>query len=106
MDTACQNKSLSSQVNAAGYPDFGALSRDMRETRASVGGRLLTCENYRMGDLLIFSVFTVHGSLDNHTNRIRLSTDTRYQLASEPLDDVDGSARGTHRGTAATASSR
>ena len=40
-----------------------------------------------MGDVLIFSVFTVHGSLDNQSNEIRLSTDSRYQLASEPLDE-------------------
>jgi hypothetical protein len=25
--------------------------------------------------------------MDNHTNRLRLSTDTRYQLASEPVDE-------------------
>jgi hypothetical protein len=39
-----------------------------------------------MGDLLTFSIFTAHGSLDNSTHQIRLSTDTRYQLASEPAD--------------------
>ncbi len=87
VDTACQNRPNESQLNAAGYPGFGVLNYDMRDTRDTVGGRLLTCENYRMGDLLIFSVFTVHGSLDNRTNRIRLSTDSRYQLASEPLDE-------------------
>jgi len=25
--------------------------------------------------------------LDNQTNKVRLSTDTRYQLASEPIDE-------------------
>jgi hypothetical protein len=29
----------------------------------------------------------VHASLDNQTDRIRLSSDTRYQRASEPADD-------------------
>ena len=29
----------------------------------------------------------MHASMDNQTNRIRLSTDTRYQLASEPVDE-------------------
>ena len=28
-----------------------------------------------------------HASMDNQTDQIRLSTDTRYQLASEPVDE-------------------
>jgi hypothetical protein len=32
-------------------------------------------------------MFTVHASLDNHSNQIRISSDTRYQLASEPVDE-------------------
>ena len=42
---------------------------------------------FRMGDLLVFSMFTVHASLDNQTNRIRLSSDTRYQRAADPVDE-------------------
>jgi len=39
--------------------------------------------------MLLFGVFTLHCSLDNTSpvNRIRLSTDTRYQLESEPVDE-------------------
>ena len=41
-----------------------------------------------MGDLLVFPMYTIHASLDNQTeNLLRLSTDTRYQLASEPVDE-------------------
>jgi hypothetical protein len=40
-----------------------------------------------MGDLLTFRMDTVHASTDNRTHRIRLSTDTRYQRASEPADE-------------------
>jgi hypothetical protein len=40
-----------------------------------------------MGDLLTFSVFIVHASLDNASTQIRLSSDSRYQLASEALDE-------------------
>lgn len=29
----------------------------------------------------------VHGSLDNQTSAYRMFTDTRYQLASEPIDE-------------------
>ena len=39
-----------------------------------------------MGDLLTFGMKTVHASLDNAENSYRLSTDTRYQLATEPID--------------------
>ena len=40
-----------------------------------------------MGDLLTFTLGTVHASLDNHSDRIRLSSDSRYQRASEPADE-------------------
>jgi hypothetical protein len=42
---------------------------------------------FKAGDVLIFGMFTMHGSLNNTTNLFRLSTDTRYQLASEPVDE-------------------
>ncbi|MBM3281064.1 MAG: phytanoyl-CoA dioxygenase family protein, partial [Candidatus Handelsmanbacteria bacterium] len=48
--------------------------------------RWLSAE-YQMGDLLVFSMYTLHASTDNHTDRIRISSDSRYQLASEPVDD-------------------
>ncbi|MDE0965561.1 MAG: phytanoyl-CoA dioxygenase family protein [Candidatus Latescibacteria bacterium] len=67
-------------------PTFGAYSPDAVATRQTLGGRWLTAE-YRMGDLLIFSMYTMHASADNHTEQIRLSSDSRYQLASESIDD-------------------
>jgi len=39
-----------------------------------------------MGDVLTFGMYTLHCSLDNHSDRVRLSADSRYQLASEPAD--------------------
>lgn len=66
--------------------DGGALSRDPITLRKRLGGRWLTTD-YRMGDILIFSIFLVHASMDNHTDRLRLTSDTRYQLASEPVDE-------------------
>ena len=48
--------------------------------------RWLTAE-YRMGDVLVFSMYTMHASTDNQSeSAVRLSSDTRYQLASEPAD--------------------
>ena len=67
-------------------PTFGAYSPDAVATRQALGGRWLTAE-YRMGDLLIFSMYTMHASADNHSEQIRLSSDSRYQLASEPIDE-------------------
>ena len=39
-----------------------------------------------MGDLLVFCMDLLHASTDNQTDRVRLSSDSRYQLASEPQD--------------------
>lgn len=55
--------------------------------RERLGGRWLTARNYRMGDVLIFTVRTMHASIDNQTPYIRLSSDTRYQRASDPTDE-------------------
>ena len=62
------------------------LAEDAAALRRRLGGRWLTA-SYRAGDLLLFGMFTAHGALDNRTDRIRLSSDSRYQLASEPVDE-------------------
>lgn len=64
----------------------GWLSKNPAKLRERLGGRWLTAD-FRAGDVLIFSMFTVHTSLDNQSNCVRLSTDTRYQLASELVDE-------------------
>lgn len=68
------------------WPGFGSYSEDAAATRRALGGRWLTAE-YRMGDLLVFGMYTLHASSDNHTRQIRLSSDSRYQLASEAVDE-------------------
>ena len=40
-----------------------------------------------MGDVLIFTMRTVHAGTDNATDRLRLSIDTRYQRADAPVDE-------------------
>jgi ectoine hydroxylase-related dioxygenase (phytanoyl-CoA dioxygenase family) len=52
------------------------------------GTRLLTGD-FKSGDVVVFSMFTLHGSLDNRSSigRVRLSCDTRYQRANEPFDE-------------------
>jgi ectoine hydroxylase-related dioxygenase (phytanoyl-CoA dioxygenase family) len=64
----------------------GWLSKDPVSLRERLKGRWLTAD-YHAGDLVVFTVQTVHAGMDNRSAQIRLSTDTRYQLASEPVDE-------------------
>jgi hypothetical protein len=66
----------------------GWLSTNPVEVQERYGGRWLTAD-FKAGDLLVFTMVTLHCSLDNQSpvNRIRLSSDSRYQLASEPVDE-------------------
>ena len=64
----------------------GWFSDDPLEMVTKFGGRWLTSE-YRLGDILLFGMFTMHGSINNSTHRFRFSTDTRYQPAADPLDE-------------------
>jgi ectoine hydroxylase-related dioxygenase (phytanoyl-CoA dioxygenase family) len=52
------------------------------------GSRLLTAD-FQAGDLVVFSMFCLHGSLDNHSplGRVRLSCDVRWQPAADPIDE-------------------
>jgi hypothetical protein len=64
----------------------GSLSKNPASLREKLGGRWLTTE-FEAGDLLTFTMRTVHASLDNQSDRYRMSTDTRYQPASLPIDE-------------------
>ena len=88
-DAFCTNRREADYTRLGGGGNIslgGWLSKDAVKLRERLGGRWLTT-NFRAGDVLIFSMFTVHCSLDNGSNTIRLSTDTRYQLASDPVDE-------------------
>jgi len=67
---------------------MGWLSDDPVGLRERLGGRWLSTD-FEAGDVLLFGPDLVHASLDNNSvdGRCRLSSDTRYQLASDPLDD-------------------
>jgi ectoine hydroxylase-related dioxygenase (phytanoyl-CoA dioxygenase family) len=89
VDEFCENKVGEGYTKMGGggnISDGGWLSKDPAKLRTALGGRWLSA-NYELGDVLMFSVFTVHTSLDNASNKIRLSTDTRYQRADEPIDE-------------------
>jgi len=88
VDEVCE-----AELNAPGWrqrefkaPSEVCISPSPVDVQRVLGGRWLTTE-FHAGDVLVFSVFTVHGSLDNHSNRIRLSSDSRYQPASKPADE-------------------
>ncbi len=63
----------------------GTISGDPRALRAELGLRWVTGD-FAAGDLLTFTAYTLHTSLDNNTDRVRLSSDSRYQRAGEPAD--------------------
>jgi hypothetical protein len=89
VDTFCENRVGAGFTRMGGggnITDGGWLSKNPVKLRERLGGRWLTAD-YRMGDVLIFSVFLVHCSMDNASDRIRLTSDTRYQLASDPVDE-------------------
>lgn len=67
---------------------LGWLSTNPNTLQKRLGGRWLTTD-FKAGDIIIFNVFLVHGTLDNNSpiNRCRLTTDIRYQPAQEPLDE-------------------
>lgn len=64
------------------------LTGDAVEFARSRGSRILTA-NFEPGDVIVFGMFTMHGSFDNASpvNRTRLSTDVRWQPKSEPADE-------------------
>jgi Phytanoyl-CoA dioxygenase (PhyH) len=95
VDTYCTNKGQHIPDSLATTKDHdkswgerfsGWLAGSPNTIRKSIGGRWLTTE-YNAGDLLVFSMYLVHGSLDNASKNIRLSSDSRYQPASTPADE-------------------
>ncbi|MBE7462207.1 MAG: phytanoyl-CoA dioxygenase family protein [Planctomycetes bacterium] len=64
----------------------GWFSDDPVEMVDRFGGRFATTE-FRMGDVLIFGMYTMHGSITNQKDRYRLSCDTRYQPLKDPVDE-------------------
>ena len=84
VDQYCSNRPDDPARTASGLN--GWLSDDPNHIRRQLGGRWLTAE-YNVGDVVIFSMHLVHGGMDNRSERLRLSSDSRYQLAGEPVDE-------------------
>lgn len=89
VDTYCSNGRHADEIEAGKkqWEWNGTLSKDPVSLREKLGGRWLTTA-FEAGDLLTFTMYTVHASLDNQSgNRIRFSSDSRYQPASSPADE-------------------
>lgn len=88
VDSYCENKPKEAEAAKAGKWAFtGTLSHNPPVVRNKFGGRWLTTE-FKAGDFITFGMFLVHASLDNRTeNQLRISSDSRYQRASEPIDE-------------------
>jgi ectoine hydroxylase-related dioxygenase (phytanoyl-CoA dioxygenase family) len=87
VDTYCTNHPGADDYASGRRWWDGTLSKNPAGLQRHLGGRWLTSPEFRMGDAVIFTMTLVHGSLDNQTDQIRLSTDTRYQLADLPIDE-------------------
>ncbi len=89
VDAFCSNRRAADHAKMGGGGNIregGWLSNNPVKLQQNLGGRWLSTE-FRAGDLLAFSTFIVHASLDNQSKVIRLSSDSRYQRASEPADE-------------------
>ena len=90
VDTFCLNRDDSTAMEnyqkRLNYHTSGAFADSPQAAQAEIGGRFLTAD-FKAGDVLIFGMFTMHASIDNTSHKLRISTDTRYQLASDPVDE-------------------
>lgn len=89
VDSYCLNREDERRRVAVegGWSHRGWLSDRPDLLPAKLGGRWLTAKTWAIGDFITFKMTTVHGSLDNRSDRVRISSDTRWQPASHPIDD-------------------
>jgi hypothetical protein len=88
VDSYCENRERDlEKIKKNEWTFSGTLSHNPVAIRNKFGGRWLVTE-FEPGDFLTFGMFVVHASIDNQTeNEIRISSDSRYQRASEPVDE-------------------
>jgi hypothetical protein len=89
VDSYCTNGRHAADIETGkkAWEFDGTLAKDPVSLRKKLGGRWLTAD-FEAGDLLTFTMYTVHASTDNQTaDRMRFSSDSRYQPASLPADE-------------------
>jgi hypothetical protein len=62
------------------------FSHDPMEIVQKFGGQWQTSD-FKVGDVLIFTMYTMHAAIQNTTRRVRISADLRFQPASAPADE-------------------
>lgn len=67
----------------ASVPAFGTGGTEI----ADIADAPWRCGPFRAGDVLVFHSMTVHKGTPNHTGRLRLSMDFRFQSAREPINE-------------------
>lgn len=89
VDAYCENvpKQVKQVKEEGGWSFQGWLTQRPDSLPRAFESRWLTAERWEVGDFLTFNMCLIHGSLDNHSDRIRISTDVRYQPASHPADE-------------------
>lgn len=89
VDSYCSNKpeQVETVAKQGGWSFRGWLSSCPQSLPEKFESRWLTCPEWEMGDFITFNMTMIHGSLDNRSERIRISSDTRYQPASQPADE-------------------
>lgn len=86
-----KNKTLPPQerINAfnKNMNENGWLTKDLPALADKLSGRWLAAD-YEAGDIMVHGAYTIHASTDNcdPLNRIRLSTDIRYQRVQDEID--------------------
>lgn len=81
------NLSRDEQINPYN-PNMDAdspIGADVNALAARAGGRWLIAD-YEAGDMMVHDPYMVHTSTVNHSERIRLSTDIRYQRVRDEID--------------------
>jgi hypothetical protein len=84
VDSFCTNRPNQRDAWARGQD--GLLKASAKQLQSAIGGKWVT-NDFQAGDVVIFNCYTVHGGTDNRGSAFRISTDTRYQLASAPIDE-------------------
>lgn len=89
VDEYCTNRRHAKDIESGKrqWEFTGRLSTNPVSLREKYQTRWLTADTFQLGDVLIFGMEMIHASLDNQTNQLRLSSDSRYQRASEPIDE-------------------
>lgn len=91
MDVDADNNAKKLRFRHWGFFRGGQYTKKPDAAQREFKRRWLSAD-FRAGDIILFSTFLLHGTLDNQTSNIRLTVDARYQLEADPVDERWSSA--------------